>query len=120
MRLSEAIRLGAMLKPQGENWLYMAGKTCALGAALDAAGALSFDEPDEYDDYEPLISRWPILRRPAVSPVIEWQNWKDVSNIVMGLNDTCHWTREQIADWVETIEAQQEQPVTEQPALVEA
>lgn len=32
MRLSEAIRLGSMLKPQGFNVLAEDGRTCAMGA----------------------------------------------------------------------------------------
>ncbi len=38
MRLSEAIRLGAMLKPQGFNGWTDEDRTCALAAAGEAAG----------------------------------------------------------------------------------
>lgn len=38
MKLSEAIRLGSMLKPQGRGHLLFEDKTCALGAACEADG----------------------------------------------------------------------------------
>jgi len=40
MRLSDAIRLGAMLKPQAYGGFHFEGRTCAMGAALDACGRL--------------------------------------------------------------------------------
>lgn len=102
MKLSEAIRLGAMLKPQSFYDYEIAGGTCAIGAALDAIGALSsFDDDAEF---------FPILRReqrdvqcPACR---QWLSY--ASGVIVHLNDAHHWTRERIADWVETVEAAQE------------
>jgi predicted nucleic-acid-binding protein len=47
-----------------------------------------------------------------------WQFAKSLEHIVWHLNDKHKWTREQIAEWVETIEAQQEAKVAEQPEPV--
>lgn len=96
MKLSEAIRLGAMMKPQG-----FAGtgsrkcqETCAYGAALDA---ISSDES--------VSTHWPWLKTLYPDPV-----WCPVCHlscdvhIIPHLNNKHRWTRERIADWVETLE----------------
>lgn len=36
LKLSEAIRIGAKLLPQGAGCFYLGGKTCAIGAAFHA------------------------------------------------------------------------------------
>jgi hypothetical protein len=36
LRLSEAIRIGAKIRPQCKSFLFFAGKSCALGAAYEA------------------------------------------------------------------------------------
>lgn len=103
MKLSEAIRLGAMLGPQ----LY--GRTrddglgsCALGAALLAIG-------DEGQLYTDAMGYWPLLMEPAPSvPEAIAKEFGEsapiILSVIRGLNDYSRWTREQIADWVETIE----------------
>lgn len=103
MRLSEAIRLGAMLKPQAFGTfrartatrddgaflgLRIIESTCALGAACDAG-----------------------YKRSGIDQVHVWcpacSLRAGVLFHAMHLNDTHRWTREQIADWVESIELQQ-------------
>lgn len=120
LKLSEAIRLGAMLKPQSRtNMIDRDGGTCALGSALDAIGELPSYETwsgmPSTAACEVLVNAlwraWPMLRSTVTHPLdgMEWS----VGAIVPSLNDDYRWTREAIADWVETIEAQQAQPVTE-------
>lgn len=114
LKLSEAIRLGAMLKPQGTLWLEYAGKTCALGAALDAVGELPQPMPERQQPlYDLLYKRWPIL-----SAVAEGQEQSGVcvGQAIATLNDGEGWTREQIAEWVEAIE-NQSQPVNQEAHL---
>lgn len=100
MRLSDAIRLGAMLKPQGRRaMLNMFDETCALGAALDAVGALDIisgttDVVQQWRWVEALTVRCPVC---GAQDVV-------VLDCVIHLNDYHRWTREAIADWV----AQQE------------
>ena len=112
MRLSEAIRLGAMLHPQcfGALYEYRPGpadvtaneklprrvwrtrgvmKSCALGAALMAGYSETFE-----NEYAPVIKRCcPACRAPDC-----------LTQTISHLNDRHRWTREAIADWVQTIE----------------
>lgn len=105
MKLSEAIRLGAMLKPQG-----FGGTTkdasCALRAASDALGIPELRHLLYYGlNYEELKGRFPFLRCEAHCPACSARN-DDTLSIIWHLNDTHRWTREQIADWVATVEPQ--------------
>lgn len=118
MRLSHAIRLGAMLKPQGFGDLRVEGElrpgdvlglrseitTCALGAAADAVGGLDFADDDN------IVECWPWLAQPAVrcpgcpSWARAHTGTHDLFDVITDLNDEHCWTREQIADWVEGVE----------------
>lgn len=108
MRLSDAIRLGAMLKPQGTGSLMQGGHTCALGAALDAVGV--FAAGGGFVGMYAVDLRWPWIgiqgRRscPACSVSTPTICCGSVAACVIHLNDDHRWTREAIADWV----AQQE------------
>jgi hypothetical protein len=119
VNLSEAIRLGAMLKPQARS-MHSQWGTCALGAAADAIGVLPELKPENSGAYGrahlALIRRWPLLGTPIENPISGTS--ESVRDAVMWLNDHGKWTREQIADWVATIEAQHEQQATEQPQPV--
>ncbi len=97
MRLSEAIRLGAMLKPQTTRAFSDRGKTCALGAALDAIGELAY--PARRFNVR---RRFPIVKQRAVHPIAGTS--ASIEDIITSLSDWWAWTRERIADWVETIE----------------
>jgi hypothetical protein len=109
MKLSEAIRLGAMATEQGvgNGSLLSTTSTCALGAARFAGNVACLSDTDAY---EQLPKRWPILLEKVSLP-------RDTSHYsachqrvlmegVWVLNDCDGWTREEIADWVETIELQ--------------
>jgi hypothetical protein len=113
VRLSEAIRLGAMVTTPHLGALASEDKkaTCALGAAIYAIGrlddALGFIAAKDYDA---IVSPPEWLINPEVSCPdclqIYESEWALVS-LIVHLNDTHLWTRERIADWVETVEAQQ-------------
>lgn len=95
MKLSEAIKLGAMTGPQVfGNYIEEGGGTCALGAALRAVG-----EPECLEE-----EQFPILDQladcPECGPIIGSRVW----DVVAHLNDDHRLTREAIADWVQTIE----------------
>lgn len=113
MRLSEAIRLGAMLGPQNFGTYSDGDATCAIGAARSAGGddmMLSFFQIEHHLD-----SRCPECGDIAAS---SWCDGKRVRvNVIPHLNDHHRWTRERIADWVETLEAAQPQA---QPQTVAA
>ncbi len=98
LKLSEAIRLGAMLAPQGWRALVDSeGRTCALGAALAASGAITIDA---------LRELFPILEALYVGcPVDGYSKLRQpLSIVIVRLNDIFGWTRETIADWVATVE----------------
>jgi hypothetical protein len=87
MKLSAAIRIGAKLRPQCRSGQYFsAGASCAMGAAYEAiegrvtdGGLLAWIE-----------GHWPTLGH-------------DLIGQAMDRNDVLGHTREQIADWLESI-----------------
>jgi hypothetical protein len=100
MRLSEAIRLGAMLKPQyhGDLWSGDGRRSCAYGAALDAIG-----RGHACRVARELPPAWLELgARPETCPAC--QIAMPATSVVTHLNDKHEWTRERIADWLEPIE----------------
>lgn len=119
MRLSEAIRLGSMLRPKASGWFFRDGASCAQGAALEAMGVTCAD-----GDFEANVSMRPYMKRlwPSLVNVkancptcgeefsIISKRFETSRNMLAHLNNASghDWTREQIADWVETIERAQE------------
>lgn len=101
MRLSEAIKLGAMNGPQAFGALHRNGGSCALGAAGDAVG-IQWDMNDIDAGVVALHVNFPTLLRRTTCPVSHGHN--GVADIMVRLNDLHGWTRERIADWVETVE----------------
>lgn len=116
MRLSEAIRLGAMLKPQGfgDYWTRGGRATCAIGAACEASG-ISFADYLRSAPVATFEQRHDANgdRRECPACSVRRSQYS-MTALVIHLNDDHHWTREQIADLVETIERQHE------PAQAEA
>jgi hypothetical protein len=109
MKLSEAILLGSTLKPQAFGDNFVNGGSCAFGAAWDAVG--------DSGRFPRML--WPWIENPQQCPVChEWERI-GASVISMHLNDTHRWTREQIADWVATVEPSEPETKGEQ-ADVEA
>lgn len=112
MRLSEAIRLGAMLNHQ-EHWYLkndLNGGTCAFGAVAEAFGV---DPAAEEFVFAALRTKYPWLlndaRCPACHAIVgAWRRFRheevDVEDVVIHLNDDHRWSRERIAFWVETVE----------------
>lgn len=118
MRLSEAIRLGAMLRPQEFSMVFRKHGdqycSCAIGAAAEAAG----QEPN--DDNEGLIlaiKTWPILSTYARCPYTHTQ--EKIWSIIAYMNNRNRSTREAIACWVKELEDQMETP-HEEPAVAAA
>ncbi len=109
MKLSEAIRLGSMLKPQGFGLFFdMDELSCALTAARDAAGDRGW------------VEKYPFLYKSMACLYPECGECGSSLAVIIAihLNDRHRWTREQIADYVE---ATFEQSTTEPtPVEVEA
>src|SRR5678816_2083525 len=91
MRLSEAMRLGAMLKPQGFDGYNHDGATCAMGAAFDALGVLesNFTEEEHFPLTKVRCERCPECGNAPMCYT--------VASAIFHLNDDHEWTRERIA-----------------------
>jgi hypothetical protein len=101
LRLSEAIRLGAMLRPQTFRTLLTDDGACALGAALLAVGA----RQDEA--VRSAVDRWPwACIVSADCP--QCGRSHTVFRVITHLNDRHRWTRERIARWIAGIEPTEE------------
>jgi hypothetical protein len=111
MKLSEAIRMNGMMKPQGFGIraLYSKEAPCAIGGALQVVGATQ--------THETLAKIWPWVSRNTRCPgcdstgdsslrceALRRREFDLTLNILWHLNDQHKWTRQQIADWVETVE----------------
>lgn len=126
-RLSEAIRLGAAVtRPAKFNWIQkLQGglaspvyTACAMGAAYIGTFAITEDIERGLNAAArtgvgtlkaALRETYPVLLKEAKHPeMMLGRNTWTVQDIIVSLNDSYHWTREQIADWVETIEDAQE------------
>lgn len=99
IRLSEAIRLGAMLKPQGfgnSSYSLLSANSCAMGAAAQAVWQSLFD-PFRWIYGDDIHSCPDCGGGCHLHP-------RCAAGIIWRLNDIHKWSRERIADWVATIE----------------
>jgi hypothetical protein len=102
-----------MLKPQAFGQYDDGVGTCALGAALDASGHLD-DCIGDVGWFFPLVT----VVDASPCPVFGCDHDANKYSTVPHLNDDHRWTREQIADWVATIEAQHESAAAPPPLAV--
>ena len=98
LKLSEAIRLGAMIRPQVHGEVFAAGGSCAVGAALEAIGVPYGDYTGDEALADVWPQAWPSDTALIVCPVCSHR--ADFANIIAHINDDHMWTREKIADWV--------------------
>lgn len=103
MPLSQAIRLGAKLRPQAFGALFVDGGSCSLGAAYEAVGytvrngqvIVNSSVPRAWVKIAGGIGKFDC-------PVTGCNQQRDlVLGLVTHLNDRHHWTRERIADFIE-------------------
>jgi hypothetical protein len=116
LKLSEAIRLGAMMTTQAFGEIETEDGTCALGAAVQAAGC-----PREMvTDFSRGLGTRPIPPGAQAMLIYIPYNWHQLliqdeacpecglrspmSRQIPHLNDEHRWTRERIADWIEPFE----------------
>jgi hypothetical protein len=109
MKLSEAIRMNGMMKPQGfgNKGFTSVDAPCALGGALQSIGRQRTDHPD----YGAAREAWPWIdnfngARDNKCPVPTCLHVDYPLAMIYHLNDTHKLTRAQIADWVELHEPQ--------------
>lgn len=113
MKLSEAIREGAKLRPQAQGnyfsraWVdhTIVYSSCALGAACEYV--LHWNPEEVYftltaADVEKIEQHLNInLQTQVENPV--YPEYESLDSAIISLNDTHHWTRERIADWLLSI-----------------
>lgn len=113
MKLSEAIRAGARMGPQVKfSYVEKASDgrifSCALGAAgLAAFGPLFKEGKMSFA----LSEKFPVMRQVVICP--ERGSLCELAVAIVRLNDFYRWSREQIADWVESVERASEPPAHE-------
>jgi len=119
MLLSEAIRLGAMLRPQGRgnnSILTASPRSCAIGAALQAIG----EKVTSMNGYAVFRERWALANEVSGCPECSCR-YDGLVNTIFHLNDMHDWTRERISDWVEQQERERgliPAPVAEEAEVV--
>lgn len=118
-KLSTYIREGAKKRPQAFDDYIRSFKTndgyecrtCALGAAYEGITG-KMPKPDGEDRglvkatiYNTTgVKDCKISYPESFAPGWKAPNWKaDILDVVTTLNDTCHWTRERIADYLEEL-----------------
>lgn len=128
MPLTDAIRLGSMIRPKCSFYFFFNGQSCAQGAALEATGTpyTEFEMMSGKcrDHHVTMIAQWPWTQtRRITCPVCGHE--EVVKDVIAHLNNTGigdhDWSREQIADWLETIDPDKthvEAPVTTEPVAV--
>lgn len=97
LTLSQAIRIGARLRPQARSCFFYEGKSCALGAAFEAVygypnlGCVGFSTrvPCKDIPFSEALSK----AFPELSGNLKREIWQR--------NDIQRQSREQIADWLE-------------------
>jgi len=112
MKLSEAIRLGSMMKPQAFDGTSVIA-SCALRAACEATGIWCWGLGINYHG---LQQSWPFLTASVPMPTDGVA--VTLLQAIFTLNDEHRWTRERIADWVESIEQQQERDAVQSLSLL--
>lgn len=120
MPLSQAIRLGAMMRPQCVGGWMDGDGACALSAAAMAVGiepVMFLIDQRLIVDYCAIRRRWPVLDLRVPGPVDGFE--APVYELIYDLNDYFGWSRERIADWVEQIEQQQEAQASQPSEAVE-
>ena len=116
MRLAMAMRKGGRLYPQSRGRYGEIGPSgrvlglCALGAAAAGAGWRVTDAAKgEWDFERRLEQQWPSLEQPQTCPVPSCKDGRapvgSLREVVVHLNDDHGWAVDQIADWLDAIDA---------------
>lgn len=110
--LTEAMRKGAAVRPQGFNDYFPSDTSgqllsCALGAAFEGKEGQPERDVGVLDVRDLFFGRQPEpdnVRCPGANCGFLTNPYVDhLLSIVVHLNDTHHWTREAIADWLDSL-----------------
>ena len=105
MKLAEAMREGAKRGPQVfQSWFGVVfDSSCAMGAALKGVGACEAFPMEAPSKLVQIFFPW-VHEGEVICPGCGVFQAHPGAVIAMHLNDLHKWSRERIADWVETIE----------------
>lgn len=121
MKLSEAIRLGSFLRPQGQNdYFTEAGGSCAVGAALEATGVPFMHSTCGVYLKGEALGRWDWLRQLIHCPAGCTHYHSMVADTIAHVNDSHAWSRERIADWIATIEPAEQSQTSARTSVQDA
>jgi hypothetical protein len=120
MQLSEAIRLGSLLKPQAFGVLFRKNfgsngtiiiTSCALGAAVDAVADIDANSDTLIRQSLTVIDTWWPWVNDINDTLVNYcycpecgQTSSSITYLITHFNDRHRWSREKIADWVVTAE----------------
>lgn len=125
MKLSEAMRLGAMNGHQISYRLFdEQGGSCALGAVMFSSGAahsladirkldsIGADPREEIKKLFPILREWPTIVPDGLTRETIGRRYKPtLFEVIIYLNNECGWSREQISDYIEKLETLEPQAV---------
>lgn len=107
-KLSEAIRIGAQKRPQCFDGVFRMDfqsnqyRSCALGAALEAMFPSNNDQCVSKADMKDLREALHLSENEVIKDPFYGTEY-DICLVIMSLNDDQRWSREKIADWLESI-----------------
>lgn len=109
MKLSTAIRDGAKFRPQafsGPGGIYQSVTSCAIVAALEAVTGSIDRAVRLYWTHNADVGLFPVLDCEVTDPTCASKQ-DTLWHVITELNDGKKWSRERIADYVETVEEYQ-------------
>lgn len=96
---------------------------CTLTAQYEPVHTPNFGPDDEVAPAQPLVESIPDLLNKVTCPCkdkcVTSDGPKQIWQMVIHLNDKERWTREQIADWLETLDADLQFKLPESPEITE-
>ena len=112
--VSFAMRAGAKLRPQGYNKLFSSlfGEfhSCAIAAVCEYRGAI----PDERFSFQDLSNYVQFDPSPIDNPITDVTNVPaNLYEVITIMNDALSWSRNRIADFVESVEDKTEFVITD-------
>jgi hypothetical protein len=109
MKLSEAILLGSIGTKQCKLFLQVDDKACAIGAALYGTGYKVTNEDAAYAAFDELFPiQATIIEQCPHAECKSKTLYRSLGDMLFHLNDCHEWERPRIANWVATVEDQQQ------------
>lgn len=127
-KLSPYILEGAEKRPQAfDDYIDDNGRTCALGAAYEAITA-TLPLGNTIEAEQQMLKtienaadiRGVVIPYPPDTELHGFALYPNILDLVVYLNDRCHWTREQIADYLESLGYQRNETHSTTKALSRA